>query len=299
MKSGEPIEKFLNKEGEKKVIVIYGPTACWKTKLSIEIAKMLNTEIISTDSRQIFKYMDIGTGKVTKEEMSGISHHMIDIIEPNTSYSVWEYKNTVIPIMEKLWSENKIPLLVGGTGLYIDSLIYDFHIPEIPACESLRKTLEDEAEKFWKEYIYQKLLAIDPEFSSTLHANNLRYVIRALEIKMLSGKSKWAYRKEKKLKYPTLFLTPYNNDREDLYKNINARVSNMFVDWLVQEVQKLLTLGYKKDDFGLQTIGYKEILPLIDRKISEEWAIEMVQKNSRNYAKRQLTWFRNYDSYRL
>jgi len=289
------INDFLNKKSNfKKIIVIYWPTACWKTSLWVNIAKHINSEIISTDSRQIFKYLDIWTGKATKEEMENIKHYMIDIITPNINYSVWEFKKTSESIINNLHKSWKIPILVWWTGLYIDSLIYDFDIPKVPADNELRKSLELEASIFWKEYVYKKLLEIDPEYAKELHPNNLNYVIRALEVKILTWKSKSEFRTEKKLKYETLFLTPYDEDREKLYNNINARVQKMFDDWLINEVKNILYMWYSPTDFWLKTIWYKEILDYLDWKISLEKAIELIKQHNRNYAKRQLTWFRKY-----
>ena len=288
------IENFLkNKTNKNKIIVIYGPTASGKTSLSVNLAKKLDTEIISTDSRQIFKEMNIWTAKITKEEMQWVTHHMIDIIYPNETYSVWEFKNKAEKIIQNIFSKWKIPVLTWWTGLYIDSLIYDFNIPKIPPNLKLRKELEKEANKFWKEYLYKKLQDLDPDYAKTLHPNNLNYVIRALEIKILSWKSKSDFIKEKKLIYDTLFLTPYDGNREKLYERINKRVDLMIEDWLIEEVKNLLK-KYNKNDFWLKTIWYKEIIKYFDWELSLEEAIELIKKNSRNYAKRQLTWFRKY-----
>lgn len=295
MDNNQKINEFLNKKTSlKKIIVIYWPTACWKTSMWIDIAKNINWEIISTDSRQIFKYLNIWTWKVTTDEMQWIKHHMIDIITPEISYSVWEFKNQSELIINDLHNIWKIPILVWWTGLYIDSLIYDFDIPKVPADLELRKTLELEAEKYGKEYVYNKLVLLDPEYAKELHPNNLHYVIRALEVKMLTWKSKCDFRTEKKLKYETLFLTPYVWDREKLYKNINLRVQKMFDDWLVEEVKSILNMWYKKEDFWMKTIWYKEIIDYLEWKMTLEECIELVKQFNRNYAKRQLTWFRKY-----
>lgn len=289
------IDWFLNNNSDKqKLIIIYWPTASWKTSLSIEVANYLNTEIISADSRQIFKYMDIGTAKITKEEMQGIKHHMIDIVDPNKNYSVWEYNNEVTNILKDLWSRGKIPVVCGWTWLYIDSLIYDFSIPKVEANEELRKELENEARLYGNEYVYKKLLKIDPDYAKNLHPNNLRYIIRAIEVKTMTWIAKTDFIKEKTLKYDTLLLTPYDGDRKSLYERIDKRVEKMINDWLVNEVKSLLWMWYKENYFGMKTIGYEEIISYLNWKISLEEAISQIQKNSRNYAKRQLTWFRKY-----
>ena len=319
----EKLNNFLNKESDlKKIIVIYWPTASGKTWLSIEVAKEFGSEIISTDSRQIFKHLDIGTGKITEEEKEWIPHHMLDIISPDSEYSVWEFKVKAEEKIEEIYSKWKIPILCWGTGLYIDSLIYDFNIPKIPADEDLRKKLEKEAEKYWNKYVWDKLNKIDPNYATELHFNNIRYVIRAIEVKMLTGKSKFDFREEKTLKYDVLFLTPYNGNREYLYSRIDKRVGMMFDDGLVWEVKELLKT-YSKDDFWMKTIWYKEVIDYLEnidsieedkkivwikwKKLSlwekvKQWlsldlneTIELVQKNNRNYAKTQLTWFRKYE----
>lgn len=288
------LKKFLEKKSDKnKIIVIYWPTACGKTDLSIKIAKFLNSEIISTDSRQIFKWLDIWTGKVTEEEKEGIIHHMIDIIEPNQEYSVWEFKKEAEKIIKNIFKKWKIPILCWGTWLYIDSLIYDFKIPKVPADPILREKLEDERIKFWNEFIWKKLQEIDPDYASELHPNNYRYVIRALEVKILTWKSKKEFREEKNLKYDTFFITPYDWNREKLYKKIDLRIKSMFENWLLEEVKDLLT-KYKKTDFWMQTIWYKEIIDFFEWKLNFDDCVALVQKHNRNYAKRQLTWFRKY-----
>lgn len=311
------IDDFLSSDNWKqKIIVVYGPTASWKTWLSIEIAKYIkNAEIISTDSRQIFSWMDIGTWKVTDEEKQGVIHHMIDIITPDKNYSVWEFKVEAEKHISDIYSKWKIPILCWWTGLYIDSLIYDFDIPKVPADEKIRSKLEEEAEKYGEQFVYDKLVELDSEYAKELHPNNIRYVIRALEVKMITWKSKKDFREEKTLKYDTLFITPYNGDRDFLYNRINQRVGMMFDDWLISEVENLLKT-YSKDYFWMRTIWYKEVIDYLewnwleynwDKKLSlwekeklwikldKEETIELVKKHNRNYAKKQLTWFNKYE----
>lgn len=289
------IKDFLEKKTDKnKIIVIYWPTWSWKTSMSIDIASYLDTEIISTDSKQVFKYMDIWTWKISENEKQWIIHHMLDIINPDDTYSVWEYKTTVECIIKELHIKDNIPVLCWWTWLYIDSLIYDFDIPKMPSNDSLREDLENEAKKYWNEYIYKKLQKLDPEYSKLVHPNNLRYVIRWLEVKLLTWKSKLDSKKEKELKYDTLFLTPYNWDRETLYYNINKRVKWMFDEWLIDEVKWLLNKGYKKSDFWMKSIWYKETLDYLEWNFSLEETIDLVRQSNRNYAKRQLTRFSKY-----
>ena len=310
------IKKFLDKKTDlKKIIVIYWPTASGKTWLSIEIAKYLNSEIISTDSRQIFRELNIWTWKIKEDEMEWIQHYMIDIINPDQEYSVAEFKELAEQNMNIIFKKWKIPILCWGTWLYIDSLIYDFNIPRISANDEIRTKLENEAKEFWNDYVYDKLVKLDNEYAKELHPNNIRYVIRALEVKILTWKSKKDFREEKKLKYDVLFLTPYDWNREELYNKINTRVWMMFDEWLVNEVKELLK-KYNRDSFWMRTIWYKEVSDYLENiwkeytwdkilslwekeklwiKLNLEETIELVKKNNRNYAKKQLTWFKKYE----
>jgi len=298
----EKLEKFLEKKSDfnaplgckKKLIVIYWPTACWKTALSVNIAKKINSEIISTDSRQIFREANIWTAKISKEEMQGIPHHMIDIVDLNTDFSVQEFKKQAEEIMERLYKQNKIPILAWWTGLYIDALIYDFQIPEVVADKNLRNSLEEEYKKFWADYLYEKLKKMDPENYHKVHKNNIQYVIRALEVIILTGKSKYENPVKKELKYDVLFLTPYDWNREELYNRINKRVDLMFEQWLEEEIKWLIKKWYSRNSFWLKSIWYTEYFDYLDWKYSWQEMIDKIKQHSRNYAKRQLTWFRKY-----
>lgn len=286
------LEEFLTRvTNKKKIIVIYGPTGSGKTAMSIDIAKYLRSEIISTDSRQIFQHMDIGTGKITHDEMQWVKHHMLDIIPPDISYSVWEFQTTSQQIIERLHQEDRIPLLVWGTGLYIDSLLYDFKVQGIPADWKLREKLEAQS----SEDLHAQLDEIDPEYAQELHPNNKQYVIRALEVKLLSGKSKKDFREEKKCIYDALFLTPDYGTRANLYHRINTRVEQMFAEGLEQEVQGLFKMWYTESDFGMKSIGYSEFFPYFRGEYDRAECINLIQQHSRNYAKRQCTWFRKYE----
>lgn len=312
----DKLSEFVNKKSDKKkIIVIYWPTASGKTDISINVAKYLNTEIISTDSRQIYKLLDIWTGKIREEEKQWVIHHMIDIINPDKYFSVWDYNIEANKHIDDILNAQKIPVLVWWTGLYIDSLIYDNFTSKAPRDEDLRNSLEDERQKYWNEYIYKKLQEIDPKYASELHPNNYMYVMRAIEVKMLTWLSKLDFVSEKNLKYDVFFINSFSWDnweivydefrqiyflnnflsRDDLYKNIDKRVLWMFQNWLIEEFKNLLTSWYKKGDFGLNTIWYREIFDYIEWNMSLEETITLVQKNSRNYAKRQLTWMRRYE----
>lgn len=296
------LQKFLDSSSSlPKIIVIYGPTGSGKTAMSIDIAKSLDTEIISTDSRQIFRWMDIGTGKVTKEEMQSVVHHMIDIISPSQSYSVWEFQSSAQPIVDDLHTRCKIPLLVGGTGLYIDSLIFSRAFWELPSDPVLKKSFE----KFSIQELYSKLQKIDPKYAIEIHPNNRPYIERAIEVKQLSGKSKKDFRSDLELKYDVLFLHPYiweerdifsDNYRQLLYTRINKRVTMMFDAGLLQEFEWLLKKWYTENDFGMKSIGYSEFFPYFSWNVTLSEVQENIQKHSRNYAKRQITWFRKYQT---
>ena len=294
----DEVKKFIEKPSDKqKLIVIYGPTWSGKTAMSIDIAKMLDTEIISTDSRQIFKYMNIGTGKITSEEMQGVPHHMIDIVNPDEEFSMWEFVRQSSWIMEKLFKENKIPMLVWGTGLYIDSLIFERNAAKIGADPELRKELDTLS----NQELYKKLEEIDPQYAQELHPNNRPYIERGIEVMKLTGKSKTEFRAPKKLLYDVLFLTPESPEwlvyREWLYDRINKRVEMMFDAGALSEVEELLKKGYKFWDFWMNSIWYMEFEKYFSWDITREEVIALVQQNSRNYAKRQLTWFRKYQKF--
>ncbi len=289
------IQSFLNKHTDKqKIIVIYGPTGSGKTKMSIEIAKILKTEIISTDSRQIYIWMDIGTGKITEEEKQWIRHYMLDIVKPNENFSVWDFKVQALKVIQDIHKKKKIPMLVGWTGLYIDSLIFDFKLPQISADKELRWELA----KLSNEQQYEILQNIDPEYAKMLHPNNRVYVERAIEVKKLTGKSKLEFREEKKLLYDVLFLHPDFSDREKLYEKINNRVCQMFQNGLEDEIRGLVTKWYTQTDRGMRSIGYQEFFPYFEWRIQKEDVVKQIQQNSRNYAKRQLTWFRWYEKFK-
>jgi len=294
------INKFLDRDSLKpKLIVIYGPTGSWKTAMSIEIAKHLETEIISTDSRQIFKYMDIWTGKITPEEMQWVTHHMIDILNPDENFSMWDFVRQSQKIMNKLWIKNKIPMLVWGTGLYIDSLIFERNSADVSSDPELRAELDTLSD----EDLYTKFQELDPEYAQEIHPNNRPYVERGIEVKMLTWKSKKDFRAEKILLYDVLFLTPACPSdciyREWLYDRINKRVEQMFDAWAEQEVKDVLEKWYNFDDFGMNSIGYREFRWYFEWDMSREEVIAKIQQNSRNYAKRQLTWFKKYEKYQV
>lgn len=280
--------------GEKgKLIVLIGPTAVGKTKLSIELAKKFAGEIISGDSMQIYKGMDIGTAKISAMEMEGIPHHLIDIKNPEESFSVAEFQQLVRQRIEEIQSRGKLPMIVGGTGLYIQSVIYDYQFADAPSDDNFRRELEKQAEEGGKEALYDELMRIDPEAAEKIHPNNLRRVIRALEIFHCTGKMMTEYQQKQipNLLYHTA-LIGLTMDREELYYRINKRVDGMMSQGLLGEVKSLHSSGLR-DCQSIQAIGYKELYHYLDGNITLEDAVEELKRNSRRYAKRQLTWFRN------
>ncbi len=280
-----------------KIIVIYGPTACGKTALSIEIANYLNTEIISTDSRQIYRYMNIGTGKISVDEMEWISHHMIDIIDPSETFSVVNFVNWSLPIIEWIQSKWKIPILCGGTGLYIDGILYEMGYPDTPPDWEYRQELELLRQQKWNQELWNMLEKVDPGYAHELEADNYRYVMRWLEVMKETGKSKLESKWKKFQRFSPFFITPYqDSERKILYENIDNRVSSMFDTWLIQEIEYIISI-YTSKCPGLTTIGYREIVNALEWKISLEAAKSLIQQRSRNYAKRQITWNKKYDSH--
>lgn len=278
---------------KEKVIVLIGPTAVGKTKLSIELAKTLNAEIISGDSMQVYRGLDIGTAKITMEEAEGIPHHLIDIKEPDEPFSAAEFQDLVRKEITKIHSRGKIPLIVGGTGLYIQSVIYDYHFTEEKSDFTIREQLEELVEKEGIDFLYNRLKKIDQESAEQIHPNNVRRVIRALEIYETTGKTKSEYlhNQSKQLIYDVA-LIGLTMEREELYKRINNRVDSMMEAGLLQEVKALFDKGIR-DCSSIQAIGYKELYAYLDGKITLEDAVNQLKQNSRRYAKRQLTWFRN------
>jgi tRNA dimethylallyltransferase len=277
-----------------KLLVLMGPTAVGKTSISIELAKRLNGEIISADSMQIYKYMDIGTAKIKKDEKEDIIHHMIDIVYPDEDYSVQNFQNRTKHLIGEINSRNKLPILVGGTGLYINSLVYKLNFAGVAKDQGIRDKYEKMAFEYGNKYLHDKLYEIDKESYEKINIRDLKRIIRALEIYELTGNTMSEYNKNFRKENDEYDLEMFclNMNRRRLYERINLRVDQMIQEGLIDEVKQILNMGYDKNLTSLKGIGYKEIIMYLEDKISLEEAIEIIKKGSRNYAKRQLTWFR-------
>lgn len=275
-----------------KVIVICGPTASGKTALSIELAKKINGEIISSDSMQIYKDMNIGTAKPTVEEMDGITHYLLDFVSPDTRYSVAEFQKDATEKIEEILKKEKTPIIVGGTGLYVDSLIYGIEYQDIKLDEQYRNQLENIAEQEGLEKLYEEAQKIDPEAMKKISRNDKKRIIRVLEIYKATGKTKTQQelesRQEVKYDYKIFAI---NMERERLYDRINRRVDIMIEQGLIEEVENLVK-KYKEFPTAMQGLGYKEVVEYLENKVTKEEMIEKIKMETRRYAKRQITWFK-------
>lgn len=276
-----------------KVIVICGPTASGKTTLSIQLAQKINGEIISSDSMQIYKDMNIGTAKPDQQEMQGIKHYLLDFVEPNQRYSVADYKKDAENAIEDILQKGKVPIIVGGTGLYVDSLIYGIEYPNIEFDENYREELERRVEKEGLEKLYEKAKKIDPQAMKKISRNDQKRILRVLEIYNATGKTKTeqeieSRKNEVKYDYRVFAI---NMDREKLYDRINKRVDIMIQKGLIEEVENLLK-KYNEFPTAMQGLGYKEVVEYIQGKVLKEDMIENIKRESRRYAKRQITWFK-------
>ena len=279
----------------RKIIVIAGPTACGKTEYAIRVAENTRGEIVSCDSMQIYKYMSIGSAKPTAEELARAKHWLVDKIDPRDDFSVARYRDMAKDAINDILSRGKTPVIAGGTGLYLNSLLYDMDFSEADKDMELRQTLMDEAELFGPEFVHKKLEAVDPVKASKIHPNNVKKVIRALEGAILgNGIGEFADLKERTKDYDTL-LIGITRDREELYDRINRRVDIMVEQGLFKEVEGLLEMGLQEEDISMKGIGYKEIIGFFDGIYTREEAIDKIKQNTRHLAKRQMTWFRRYE----
>ncbi|OWA37931.1 tRNA (adenosine(37)-N6)-dimethylallyltransferase MiaA [Saccharibacillus sp. O16] len=290
----------MQEEASKpKLLVLIGPTAVGKTRLSIELAQAFSCEIISGDSMQVYRGMNIGTAKITPAEMQGVPHHLIDIHEPDEPFSVSEFQERCDALIPEITSRGKLPFIVGGTGLYIESLCYRYEFAESGADEDFRRQQTLFAEKEGAEALHARLREIDPTSAQRLHPNDTRRVIRALEIYHLTGEtlSEQLARQKKTTPYD-LCLIGLTMDRQMLYNRIEERIDQMMEQGLIQEVEALRARGYTPDMVSMQGLGYKEIWPYLDGSATLEEAVYRLKRDTRHFAKRQLSWFRHMQDIR-
>lgn len=281
---------------KRKLIVLTGPTAVGKTKLSIALAKAVNGEIISADSMQVYKYMDIGSAKIKPEEMCGIKHYLVDCLDPQDpeSFNVTRFQQMAKDAMEEIYAKGKVPILVGGTGFYIQSVVYDIDFTDNDADTGYRTMLEHMAEEKGAEFLYDMLKVVDPKAAEEIHFNNVKRVIRALEFFQQTGSPISAHNEAERQKESPyeLYYFVLNDDRAKLYERIDMRVDLMLQDGLIEEVKGLLDMGCTREMVSMQGLGYKEMIDYLNGDISLEEAVYIIKRDTRHFAKRQLTWFR-------
>ncbi len=279
---------------QKPVIFIVGPTASGKTNLSIQLATILNTEIISADSRYFYRMMDVGTAKPDSNEMANIKHHMIDIANPDETISVAVFKQKLTEIIAKLHQESKIPIVVGGTGQYIHAILHNWEMPELASDQELRKYLENYAESFGKLKLYEFLQKVDPEAANIIDYRNLRRTVRAIEVMLKTGyRFSEQRRKQASIYNPKIIGIQW--DRDVLYQRIDHRIEKMIENGVIEEVRKLLDLGYSSDLPSMSAIGYRELAGYIQGKNTLDEALILMKRNSRTYVRRQANWFKAKD----
>ena len=279
---------------KKPLIILTGPTAVGKTKASIGLAKAIGGEIISADSMQVYKEMDIGSAKISPQEMDDVPHHLIDVLEPDEEFHVVRFKQMALNAMDKIYANGHIPIVVGGTGFYIQALLYDIDFTENDGDTSFRNEMESFADEYGAEALHLKLKEIDPVSAETIHANNVKRVIRALEFYHQTGKRISEHNEEERQKESPYAFKYFvlNDERANLYDRINKRVDLMVENGLVEEVQSLKNKGYTKTMVSMQGLGYKEILDYLDGDITLEEAVYRIKRDTRHFAKRQITWFK-------
>lgn len=279
---------------KKPLIILTGPTAVGKTKASIGLAKALNGEIISADSMQVYKYMDIGSAKIKPEEMQGVKHYLVDELEPDEEFHVVRFQQMAKQAMKKIYAKGKVPIVVGGTGFYIQALLYDIDFTESNEDTSYREELEKIASEYGAEHLHDMLKEIDPASADAIHANNVKRVIRALEFYKLTGQKISEHNEKERAKespYDFCYFV-LNDERQNLYDRIDLRIDQMLEEGLLEEVTALKNKGYTKDMVSMQGLGYKEILDYLNGECTLEDAVYILKRDTRHFAKRQLTWFR-------
>ena len=278
---------------KRPLIVLTGPTAVGKTSLSISLAKAVNGEIISADSMQVYKRMDIGSAKIRKEEMQGVEHYLVDVLEPEEEFHIVKFQEMAKAAMEEIYAKGKIPLIVGGTGFYIQSLLYDIDFTKEDGDQEYRRQLEEKAKTEGNDSLYEMLKQVDPKSTEKIHKNNVKRVIRALEFYKLNGYPISEHNEKEAAK-----TSPYNfayfvlnHKRDILYDRINKRVDIMAEQGLIDEVKRLKEEGYEKTMVSMQGIGYRQVFEYLEGNLSLEDTIDLIKKDTRHFAKRQLTWF--------
>lgn len=290
----EDVQQFLadcKAQGKPAIVAIVGPTASGKTSLSLALAKAINGEIISADSRQVYKYLDIGTDKIHESARQGIPHHLIDILEPDAEFTLADYKRMAIKAINEIHRRQKVPILCGGTGLYLNAIIENYQVPKIPPQYDLRQELARYYEEHGAEALHKLLQEKDPEAAARIHPNNVAYVVRAIEINIAGGQPKRDTKGEPDFE---VFTVGIDWPREVLYDRINGRVDELIDKGLLNEVKTLLVRGYKPNIPSMASIGYQELIEFLQGNGTLEEAVDKIKQNTRNYCKRQLTWFRRY-----
>lgn len=279
---------------KKPIVVLTGPTAVGKTELSIQLAKVIGGEIISADSMQVYKHMDVGSAKITPEEMDGVRHYLVDELEPFDEFHVVKFQEYAQKYLNEIYTHGKIPIIAGGTGFYIQALLNDIDFTEQESDSAYRKELEALAEEHGNQYLHDRLKEVDPESAEAIHPNNRKRVIRALEFYQETGRKISEHNAKEQMR-----TSPYNfayfvlnDERSHLYKRIDARVDKMIEDGLEAEVRRLKEMGCTKDMVAMQGIGYKEMLSYLDGSYSLEEAVYIIKRETRHFAKRQITWFK-------
>jgi len=298
------VSEFL-KDNKRPLLVLLGPTASGKTALSLEIAAKFNCEIISADSRQVYKYMDIGTDKIPMDKRCGIPHHLIDVVTPDVRFTVSDFKKLAEEKIEEIYGRGAIPFLVGGTGLYIRAVTENFSIP--PDNLEIRKKLMGEIDEYGALALHERLKRLDPINAEKIHPHNIPYIVRALEILATTGKPKTAEKNPSKYSCLILGINPLQTDFEEqlprkrsqlsprwkiLFERIDARVDEQIKRGLIDETKKLLQMGFTKNLRSMKTLGYREMIQYLEGELSLEDAVSLLKQNTRRFAKRQMVWFK-------
>lgn len=283
----------MDESSKKAVIVLTGPTASGKSEIALDVARESAMEIVSADSMQVYRHMNIGTAKPTQEEQCAVRHHLIDVCDPDERFTVSQYQRLATKAIAEIHARGNIPLIVGGTGFYIDALLQSFELPEESSEGRLRSLLVERAEKEGCEALYRELLEVDPESGSRVHPNDMRRIVRALEVYYMTGRPMSELMVKGKPRYAaTMFALDV--DRDVLYHRVNERVDHQVAEGLISEVAWLLERYGERLATARQAIGYKEIIEYLENRASVDEALETLKRNTRRYAKRQITWFRRY-----